>query len=167
MFSWIKYSSNDRLCADNVDRSREKCIWFKKAVSFRLYRWKPFTWISWPEWWSGRRGVEGERGMSVGWKGRCASVLWHGVIDRHLATPSCSRRVDKGVDKGVEKGVETLSCFHGSVTGSRSPCHPFASWCTRYMHHPAIRLYFPDSCVCSCRCREDQICKLCAKEPLL
>lgn len=108
-------------------------------------------------------GVEGGRGMSVGWKGRCASVLWHGVIDRHLATPSCSRRVDKGVGKGVE----TLSRFHGSVTGSRSPCHPFASWCTRYMHHPAIRLYFPDSCVCSCRCREDQICKLCAKEPLL
>lgn len=58
--------------------------------------------------------------MSVRWKGRCASVLWHGVIDRRLATPPCSRRVDKG----VEKGVETLSRFHGSVTGSRFPCHP-------------------------------------------
>lgn len=149
----------------------------KNAFSLRRFSWRRFrivsalsvkilyvnilTRVKWAA------GVEGGRAMSVGWKGRCASVLWHGVIDRHLATPSCSRRVDKGVDKGVEKGVETLSRFHGSVTGSRSPCHPFASWCTRYMHHPAIRLYFSDSCVCSCRCREDQICKLCAKEPLL
>lgn len=58
--------------------------------------------------------------MSVKWEGKCASVLWHGVIDRRLATPPCSRRVDKG----VEKGVETLSRFHGSVTGSRSLCYP-------------------------------------------
>jgi len=56
----------------------------------------------------------GGGGMSVSGKGGGASVLWHGVIDRRLATPPCSRRVDKG----VEKGVETLSRFHGSVTFS-------------------------------------------------
>lgn len=65
---------------------------------------------------------------------------WHGVIDRRLAIPPCSRRVDKG----VEKGVETLSRFHGSVTGSRSswpspaPSSPLG---TRDMHHPAVHLH--------------------------
>lgn len=34
---------------------------------------------------------------------------------------------------------------------------------TRDMHHSAIHFYFPDLCVCSCRCREDRICKLYAK----
>jgi len=99
--------------------------------------------------------------MFVRWEGRCASVLWHGVIDRRLATPSCSRRVDKG----VEKGVETLSRFHGSVTGSRFPCHPPLP-SRLLVHGTCITLPFtptrPDSCVCSCRCRGDRICKLCA-----
>lgn len=69
--------------------------------------------------------------------GTCIGGRWRGVIDRCLATPPCSRRVDKG----VEKGVETLSRFHGSVTGSRSRLsplfvrHPNG---TRDMHHPTI-----------------------------
>jgi len=99
-----------------------------KGRTFWMYQWKSFMWISWyPD--SG--GIEWAEVMLVRWEGKCASVLWHGVIDRRLATPPCSRRVDKG----VEKGVETLSRFHGSVTGSRSLCHPLASW---YMGHASL-----------------------------
>lgn len=104
-------------------------------------------------------GMEWVGVMSVRWEGKCASVLWHGVIDRCLATPPCSRRVDKG----VEKGVETLSRFHGSVTGSRSLCHPLASWYTGHAspcHAPPLSC----SCVCSCRCRKYRIYKLCKRK---
>lgn len=81
-----------------------------------------------------------------------------------LRDTPCSRRVDKG----VEKGVETLSRFHGSVTGSRSRLFPSFvrhSWYTGHAS-PCHLSPPPPPCspldpgtVCS-SASQDRICKV-------
>lgn len=86
---------------------------------------------------------------------RCCGTEWLIVASRHP-------RVLVEWIKGWKKEWKPFHAFT-----DQSQDHVFRAipspLGTRDMHHPAIHFYFPDLCVCSCRCRGDRICKLCAK----
>lgn len=108
--------------------------------------------------WVAIGGGEGGVRCQLGGKGsvrRCCGMEWLIVASRHP-------RVLVEWIKGWKKEWKPFHAFT-----DQSQDHVFRAipspLGTRDMHHPAIHFYFPDLCVCSCRCRGDRICKLCAK----
>lgn len=126
---------------------------------FRLHQWK-FLYVNILSGGKEGRGVvkwvaAGER-CQLGGKGgvrRCCGMEWLIIASRHP-------RVLVEWIKGWKKEWKPFHAFTDQSQDHvfRAIPSPFG---TRDMHHPAI--HFPDLCVCSCRCRGDRICKLCAK----